>query len=109
MKELSSKIGLNILLEKISDYADSKPGKQSIIALNPSLPEEKRLLSFKRLSEIKQIQHLLPNLNILEKEKAPQKGTILSGEKILYYRVSNKKKINKLAQISSMKVIFKIK
>lgn len=86
MKELSSKIGLNILLEKISDYADSKPGKQSIIALNPSLPEEKRLLSFKRLSEIKQIQHLLPNLNILEKEKAPQKGTILSGEKILYYR-----------------------
>jgi len=86
MKELSNKIGLNILLEKISDYADSKPGKQSVIALNPSLPEKKRLLSFKYLREIKQIQNLLPNLNILEKEQAPQKGSILPGEKILYYK-----------------------
>jgi len=86
MKELSMKIGLNILLEKISAYAESIPGKKLITALSPSLPEEKRMLSFTRLSEIKKIQHLLPNLNILEKGKAPQKGTILSGEKILYYR-----------------------
>jgi DNA mismatch repair protein MutS2 len=86
MKQLSAKIGLKILLEKISAYADSDPGKQSIIALSPSLPEEKRLISFKRLRETKQIQQLLPNLNILKKEKNPEKGTILPGEKILYYR-----------------------
>jgi len=86
MKNLSSMIGLGILLEKISGYAESEPGKNAILSLSPTISKEKRLLSFKRLTEIKQVTHLLPALHILEKDNVPEKGKILSGEKLSYYR-----------------------
>ena len=86
MKNLSNVIGLDILLKKISGYAESEPGKNAIIGLKPSLPKEERLLSFKRLKEIQQIIHLIPGLNMLRKDTVPEKGKILMGEQILYYK-----------------------
>jgi len=73
-------------LKKISGYADSEPGKKRVLDLTPLTSKNKRQLSFKRQREIKQILHLLPFLTILKKEKEIEKGQILSGEQILYYR-----------------------
>jgi DNA mismatch repair protein MutS2 len=86
MKKLSSMIGLNILLEKISGYAESAPGRAAILSLTPDIPKQSRLLAFKQLAETKQILHLIPALHILNKEKMPEKGEILSGEKLLYHK-----------------------
>jgi DNA mismatch repair protein MutS2 len=86
MKRLSSTIGLDSLLEKISGYADSEPGKKAVLNLNPDITKECRQLAFKRLKEIKQIIHLIPSLYILKNERVPEKGKILSGEKLLYYK-----------------------
>ncbi len=86
MKKLSSTIGLDLLLEKISCYADSDPGKTAVLNLKPDMSKKKRQLAFKRLKEIKQLTHFFPNLQILKNERAPEKGKILSGEKLLYYR-----------------------
>lgn len=86
MKKLSSSIGLDLLLEKISGYADSAPGKTAVLNLNPDIPKRNRLLAFKRLKEISQLTHFIPNLQILKNERAPEKGKFLSGEKLLYYR-----------------------
>ncbi len=73
-------------MKKISGYADSEPGKKRVLDLTPLTSKNKRQLSFKRQREIKQILHLLPFLTILKKEKEIEKGQILSGEQILYYR-----------------------
>jgi DNA mismatch repair protein MutS2 len=86
MKKLANIIGLDLLLEKISTYADSQAGKNAILNLNPTLPKEDRLLAFKNLREIKQIIHLIPSLQILRTERVPEKGKILSGEKLLYHK-----------------------
>jgi len=86
MEQLSGKIGLNTLLKKISGYADSEPGKKRVLDLTPLTSKDKRQLSFKRQREIKQILHLLPFLTILKKEKEIEKGQILSGEQIFYYK-----------------------
>jgi DNA mismatch repair protein MutS2 len=86
MKKLANIIGLDLLLEKISTYADSQAGKNAILNLNPTLPKEDRLLAFKNLREIKQIIHLIPSLQILRTERVPEKDKILSGEKLLYHK-----------------------
>ncbi len=86
MKNLSNMIGLDILLNKISDYAESEPGKFAILNLNSSTSKEERTLSFKRLSEIKQIIHLIPGLHILQKDNMLEKGKTLTGEELLYYK-----------------------
>jgi DNA mismatch repair protein MutS2 len=86
MKDLSNMIGLNTLLEKISGYAESEPGRAAVLSLTPNISKETRLLAFKQLAETKQIIHLLPPLNILKRERSPEKGEILSGEELLYYR-----------------------
>lgn len=85
MKALSSTVGLDLLLKKISRYSESEPGKAAILNLNPNISKEKRLLEFKRLSEIKTIKDYLPNLYILRKAKLPERGKPLEGKKILYY------------------------
>ncbi len=86
MKKLASRIGLDLLLEKISAYADSKAGKNAVLSLNPTLSKENKLLAFKNQREIKQIIHLIPSLQILKNERVPEKGKLLSGEQILYYK-----------------------
>lgn len=86
MKNLSNVVGLDILLKRISGYAESAPGKNAILNLKPTIPEKERLLSFKRLGEIQQILHFIPNLNILKKDTVPEKGTILTGEQVLHYK-----------------------
>ena len=86
MKNLSNVVGLDILLKRISGYAESNPGKNAIINLKPTIPNKERLLSFKRLREIQQILHLVPSLNILKKNTVPEKGKILTGEQILHYK-----------------------
>ena len=79
-------VGLDILLKRISGYADSDPGKNAIINLKPTIPKKKRLLSFIRLREIQQILTLVPSLKILKKDTVPEKGRILTGEQILHYK-----------------------
>ncbi len=86
MKKFSSTIGLDLLLKKISSYADSNPGKNAILNLNPDIPKKERLLSFKHLKEIKQAIQFIPQLQILKNERVPERGKILSGEKLLYYK-----------------------
>jgi DNA mismatch repair protein MutS2 len=86
MKNLSDMIGLDILLKRISAYAESEPGENAIISLKPTISKEERLLSFKRLAEIKQIINLLPGLHILKKERIPERGKILTGEQLLHHR-----------------------
>jgi DNA mismatch repair protein MutS2 len=86
MKNLSNMVGLDILLKRISSYTESEPGKNAIINLNPSISKKQRLLSFKRLREIKEIMHLIPGLNILKKDTIPEKGRILTGEQLLHYK-----------------------
>ena len=68
MKNLSSMVGLDILLEKISAFAESEPGKNIIRNLKPTISQEERTRSFENLSEIAQICSLLPNLSILQKK-----------------------------------------
>ncbi len=79
-------IGLNVLLEKISVYAESDPGRAAVLSLTPNISKQDRLLAFKQLAESKQIIHLIPGLHILKRERAPERGEILSGEELLYYR-----------------------
>jgi DNA mismatch repair protein MutS2 len=86
MKNFSSIIGLDLLLKKISSYADSIPGKNAILNLNPDIPKKERLRSFKYLKEIKQTIQFIPGLQILKNERIPEKGKILSGENLLYYK-----------------------
>jgi DNA mismatch repair protein MutS2 len=86
MKKLVSRIGLDLLLDKISTYADSEPGKKAVLSLNPTFPKENRLRIFKNLGEIKQIIRLIPSLQILKNERVPEKGKALSGETLLYYK-----------------------
>ena len=86
MKNLSSMVGLDILLEKISAFAESEPGKNIIRNLKPTISQEERTRSFENLSEIAQICSLLPNLSILQKNSSPEQNKILTGENFLYYR-----------------------
>jgi len=86
MKNLSSMVGLDILLEKISAFAESEPGKNAIRNLKPDISQEERTFAFENLTEIAKICSLLPNLSILQKDSAPEQNKILTGEKLLYYR-----------------------
>jgi len=85
MKNLSSMVGLDILLEKISAFAESEPGKNAIRNLKPNISRKERTLAFENLTEIAQICSLLPNLSILQKDSTPEQNKILTGEKLLYY------------------------
>ncbi|MBN1694256.1 Smr/MutS family protein [candidate division WOR-3 bacterium] len=86
MKKLASRIGLDLLLDKISAYADSQAGRTAVLSLNPTISKEHRLSAFKNLGEIKQVIRLIPSLQILKNERVPEKGKILSGETLLYYK-----------------------
>ena len=86
MKNLSSMVGLDILLEKISAFAESEPGKNIIRNLKPNISQEERTRSFENLTEIAQICSLLPRLSFLQKNSAPEQNKILTGENFVYYR-----------------------
>jgi DNA mismatch repair protein MutS2 len=86
MKNLSSMVGLDILLEKISTFAESEPGKNIIRNLKPNISQEERKRSFENLTEIAQICSLIPPLSVLQKNSAPEQNKILTGENFLYYR-----------------------
>jgi DNA mismatch repair protein MutS2 len=86
MKNFSSTIGLDLLLKKISFYADSIPGKNAILNLNPGITKKERCRSFKHLKELKQTIQFIPGLQILKKERLPEKGRSFSGENLLYFK-----------------------
>ncbi|MEO0293009.1 MAG: Smr/MutS family protein [candidate division WOR-3 bacterium] len=86
MKNLSSVIGFEKLLEIISNYAESKIGKIIILNLNPYISKEKRETTFKWLKECNEIIHLLPSLQLLKKEEIEIRENILPGEELLYYK-----------------------
>lgn len=86
MKNLSSMVGLDMLLEKISAFAESEPGKNIIRNLKPTISQEERTCSFENLTEIAQICSLLPDFSVLQKNSIPEQNKILMGENFLYYR-----------------------
>ena len=85
MKDIAQIVGLNHLLKIVAEYADSIPGKEFILSLKPTHPEEKEQQTFDYLSQVIGNQSLIPNLSIIENKGKPEIGVFLSTKDLLHH------------------------